>query len=92
MKTADHDSGVMMTVIRRLNHRRVPRVLALKQHVDAGAALSDYDISFLERVLKDAGRIKPYIDRNQEYRDIYVRLIGLYLNIVHTALENENKD
>ena len=92
MKGAEHDTGVILTVIRRLTNRRLPRALALKQRVDAGAALSKYDIAFLERIFHDAGLIKPYIDRNQEYRNIYVRLVGLYLNIVNVALENENRD
>ncbi|MEH6626167.1 MAG: hypothetical protein V7739_06980 [Motiliproteus sp.] len=91
MITSESDTGVMMTVIHRLNTRRLPRVKALKARVDRGEELSNYDILFMERVFADAGKIKPYIDRHTEYRDIYIRLISLYLNIAHTALENENK-
>ncbi len=92
MLKSETDLGVMFTVVRRLNIRRLPRVKALKVRVDGGEPLSQYDISFLERVFADANKIKPYVDRNQEYKDLYIRLVSLYLNIVHTALENENKD
>ncbi len=80
-----------MTVIHRLNTRRLPRAKDLKKRVDRGESLSEYDLLYMERIFADAGKIKPYIDRNAEYRDIYIRLVSLYLNIVHTALENEEK-
>jgi hypothetical protein len=89
MKTTSEDQGVLQVLLERLNEQRLPRLLALKDRVDAGEQLTDEDLDFLRGVLEDADRVKPIIDRNPQYHDLAVRVVRLYSEITAKALENE---
>jgi enoyl-CoA hydratase/carnithine racemase len=82
---ADHPAGLPQ----RLNEQRLPRLLALKEKVDAGEALADEDLGFLHEVVEDANRVKPIVDRHPEYQDLVARVVRLYGDITAKALENE---
>ena len=89
MKTPSDDQGVIQALLERLNEFRLPRLLRLKERVDAGEALADEDLGFLHEVLEDAERAKPIIDRHPEYQDMVARVVRLYADITAKALENE---
>jgi len=91
MKSPSDDQGVIQTLLERLNEFRLPRLLALKEKVDAGEALADQDLGFLHEVFEDANRVKPIIDRHPEYQDLVARILHLYSDITAKALENENR-
>ena len=92
MKTPSEDQGVIQALLDRLNNQRLPRLLALKEKVDAGEALADEDLDFLHQVFEEAGRVKPIIDRHPQYQDLVARVVRLYADITAQALENEKKD
>lgn len=85
------DAGVIAVLLERLDKERLPRALALKEKVDRGKALSEYDLRFLEDVFADANKIKPLVDRHPEYQDLATRVMHLYNEITKKALENENR-
>jgi hypothetical protein len=89
MKTSEYDRGVIQALLDRLNNQRLPRLLALKEKVDAGEALADEDLAFLSEVFEDAERAKPIFDRNPEYQALGARVVSLYSAIMKKALENE---
>ena len=89
MSASSSDSGVLTALAQRLIDQRLPRALALKEKVDQGAVLQDRDVEFLERVLEDANKIAPVIDRNPKYKDVAGRMLQLYKEIMAKALENE---
>ena len=91
MSDSSHDAGVIQAVLERFNTQRLPRALGLKDKVDRGEPLTDYDISFLNQVFSDAEKIRPFIDRHPEYQDLVARIMHLYREIVDKAAENENK-
>jgi hypothetical protein len=86
------DAGVIVTLLDRLSTQRLPRVLAIKEKVDAGGTLDDYDIDFLGQVFEDANGIKALWDRHPELHEIGGRLIHLYREITERALANETGD
>ena len=58
-----HDAGVAQTLLDRMSNQRLPRALELKEKVDAGETLGEYDLNFLEEVFKDAHAIQPMVER-----------------------------
>jgi len=89
MSEKERDEGVIMALLQRLESQRLPRALDLKEKVDAGETLSDYDIQFLAEVLSDASSMKPLLDRNPEYAELAARMLQLYREITEKSLENE---
>jgi len=89
MSASSSDTGVLTALAQRLVDQRLPRALALKEKVEQGAVLEDRDIEFLERVLEDANKIAPVVERNPKYKEVAGRMLQLYKEIMAKALENE---
>jgi hypothetical protein len=91
MSNPTQDAGVIQTLLDRLNSQRLPMALALKDKVDQGGTLSEYDIQKLEEVFADAQTIQPLIARHPEHQDLVARILHLYSEILDKATENEKK-
>lgn len=89
MSEPSADAGVLEVLLERLEKQRLPRALALKQKVDRGERLDEFDIAFLEEVFSDAENMRSLIDRHHEYDALAGRMIHLYNEITSKALENE---
>jgi hypothetical protein len=83
------DAGIIAVLMERFEKTRLPRAISLKEKVDGGAPLDDFDLAFLEEVFSDTNKIKPLLDRHPEYQDLATRAITLYREITEKALENE---
>jgi hypothetical protein len=89
MSESSQDLGLITVLLKRLQTQRLPRALALKERVDRGERLTDFDLAFLKEVFADTGQVKPFLDRYPEYRELAARLVNLYKEITDKALENE---
>lgn len=89
MSDDTEDTGVITVLLERLNEFRLPRLLELKERMDAGETLSESDMEFLERLMEDARSVHVYIDRHPEVQPVYARVIALYNEITTRGLENE---
>jgi hypothetical protein len=64
------DDGVTMALIERFETYTLPRAIDIKAKVDRGERLDDFDIGFLEQVLKTAQTIKPLVYREPAYQPL----------------------
>ena len=89
MSDDPNDAGVIAALVERFEKERLPRALKLKEKVDAGGTLDEFDIAFLERVFEDTGKMKTLLDNHPEWQDLAAQAIHLYSEITRKALENE---
>jgi len=89
MADTSKDAGLIQVLAERMESQRLPRALSLKEKVDQGETLDDFDIKFLEEVFKDAQSVRGLVDRHPEWLDLAAKLIHLYKEITDKALENE---
>jgi len=85
----DKESGILAVLMERLEKQRLPGILSLKEKVDRGEALDDLDLDYLEKMMSDAKKAMPLIDRHPEYQLLATRLIGLYNEITEKDLQLE---
>jgi hypothetical protein len=83
------DAGLIQVLAQRMETQRLPRALSLKDKVDRGEKLDEFDIHFLEEVFQGAQQILPLVDRHPEWQNLVARLINLYKEITDKALKNE---
>jgi hypothetical protein len=83
------DDGLIVVLAERLETQRLPRALSLKEKVDAGEILNEFDISFLEEVIEDVRKIHPLVERHPEWQPVVAKMLDLYNEIAARAVENE---
>src|SRR5262245_36612538 len=91
MRDASRDAGTVQVLLHRLNNERLPYALKLKERVDRGERLNDFDMQFLGRVFEDAGAAQNLAARHPEFQPLVAQLTSLYGEITRKALENEEK-
>ena len=89
MKDPQQDAGMLAVLIERLETQRLPRPLDLKEKVDQGGRLDDFDIAFLEEVFSDSQEVQPLMERHPEHQEIAAKMMALYHDITEKALANE---
>jgi hypothetical protein len=91
MTESTKDAALIQVLVERLEKIRLPVALELKEKVDRGEVLNDMEIGFLEEVVGDLGKLKPWLDQHPEWQDLAGRMMSLYNDITTRALENEPK-
>lgn len=86
------DAGLIEVLAKRLEQQRLPKALALKEKVDRGEKLNDFDIQFLEEVTQDARQVGDLVERHPEWQDLAAQMMHLYKEITDKALQNEKAD
>ena len=89
MNNSTKDTGLIEVLLERLEKQRLPRLLAIKEKVDAGESPDDVDLEFLENSIIDARKAIPLIDRHPEYQPLAAQVMQLYKDISDKALQIE---
>jgi|APLow6443716910_1056828.scaffolds.fasta_scaffold1009504_1 hypothetical protein len=92
MANDTEDTGTIEALLQRLNEVRLPRLLELKERMDAGEVPSDYDLEFLEQVLEDSRSMQALIKRHPEVQTLVAKVTALYHEITTKAVENAAKN
>ncbi len=92
MDNNEKNSAILEVLMERFEKRRLPRLLDIKEKVDKGDKLNEFDMEFLTKVFQDARDNEHYLDEaKDEYKDLIAKVYSLYHSITEKALENENK-
>ena len=89
MSDMSKDTGVIAVLAKRMVEERLPKAQAMKERVDKGGLLNDLDLAFLEQIVKDAGQIRPLMQKDPRVLEVAGRMVELYKEITEKALENE---
>ena len=89
MTESSNDAGVLAVLMERLEKHRLPRALDIKEKVDRGERLDEWDTDYLKKIIADAQQALGLIDKHPKYQDLYARVADLYEDITRKALENE---
>jgi hypothetical protein len=88
MNTLD-DLGVVTVLLERLEKQRLPTALAIKEKLDNGQCLEEFDLDFLKEVFADAQNIMPKVQQHPEYLELVGKVINLYHDITEQAMQNQ---
>lgn len=92
MNNNEKNNAVIEVLMERFEKRRLPRLLDIKEKVDQGNKLDQFDMEFLTTVFKDARENEHYLEEaGDEYKNLIAKVSSLYHSITEKALENENK-
>lgn len=89
MNSSEIELGVATALLERLEKQRIPQALAIKEKVDRGELLEDFDIEFLKDILTDAQNNMPQVQKHPEYQQLAAQLAHLYHEITEKALANQ---
>lgn len=89
MTDTSKDLGVAFVLLNKWTEETLPKALEIKERLDRGEQLDHWDIEFLETLYQRAEQIKPLMDRNPEYQQVYAQAVHLYKQITDQALANE---
>lgn len=83
------DMGVAITLLERFTKQTLPKAYEMKKRVDSGERLDQWDIDFLHQLAGRAEEIKPLVERNPQYQEMYAQAVHLFKEIIGQALVNE---
>lgn len=89
--SSERELGTIQVLLDRLTTQRLPYALELKEKVDRGEALSEYDTQFLHGVLDETTGMPSLAAKHPEYQRLVGQLVDLYGEITSKALDNERR-
>ncbi|MBL8529980.1 MAG: hypothetical protein JNL68_20085 [Burkholderiales bacterium] len=88
MSSSSDDLGLVQVLLDDLEKHTLPRALEVKEKVDRGELLDDFDQIFLRHAIETATRADEVMTRHAEYQALAARVAHLYHEITTRALQN----
>jgi len=85
------DKGTAQVLMMRLESQRMPRALKLKEKVDRGERLSEFDVQFLKQATQEGREARKLAEKLPQYQEVVNRMAALYDEITRKGAENEQK-
>ena len=85
------DKGVAQVLLVRLESQRLPRALKLKEKVDRGERLTEFDTQFLKQATQEGREARKLAEKLPQYQEVVNRMAALYEKIARKGAENEKK-
>ena len=89
MTMSQKDLGIAQVLLKHLNEQLLPYALELKDRVDKGELLSDYDLEFLKKAEGEARFLPPLLERQPQYKPLAQQVFALLEHIAAKGSENE---
>ena len=86
-----HKAGVVVILLQRLETYCLPRALKIKEKVDLGGLLDEFDIDFLEEMFSEISESRSVIQHDQECERLAANMMQLYMQIADQAMLNEKR-
>lgn len=83
------DNGIIQVLLEQLTSDRLPRTLRIKDRVDRGETLNEFDLEYLEEIFDEAEQAQELASTHPELRSLVSKLSDLYSEITSKALDNE---
>lgn len=83
-----NDTGIILVVLQNLEKQCLPRVVEIKQRLDDGAILNEFEIEYLSCALHNTQSFMPYLGRHPEYEPLFSKVIHYYKSVTDEALDN----
>ena len=87
---SSNDNPIICALLDHYEKHTMPRMMDIKQQVDAGEKLNDADISFLQNTFAELHNIEPLIHRHPEYQVLFSRMVDFCKDISLRAAANED--
>lgn len=87
----DKEAGLIHVLVERHNKQRLPRALSLKEKVERGEELTNFDVNFIKEVSSGMTQIIPLIKHRPACQKMATEMMNLCNEIVEKALLNENE-
>ena len=85
------DKGTAQVLMVRLESQRLPRALKLKEKVDRGERLTEFDTQFLKQATQEGREARKLAEKLPQYQEVVNRMAALYEEIARKGAENEKK-
>lgn len=87
----EKQQALQYVLMERTIKQRLPRVVEMKEKVDAGHLLNEMEINYLEQIISDINKNQHLAAENEELQKIVAQIIHLYSQVVAKAFENESR-
>ena len=89
MTMSTKDLVIAQVLLQQLNEQRLPHALKMKDRVDKGELLTDYDQEFLKEVAEEARFIPALLEKQPQFKPLAEQVLSLFDHITAKGLENE---